>query len=183
MNKQEILSLSRSWLRVLRPDHPRAEQTQHHGRHAVLDGPRGCDQESVRAKSGHLVSWHHGDRDGGRRASISQWEPSQGQSLLLNLLFPVRFHYGIDVPVYPYKSLVLLYLSQALYLIATNGTPELQSPEKLSPVFRAFLSRCLEMDVEKRGSGRELLQVGTGEVEPTAASARKLTVLCYVSWI
>uniref|UniRef100_A0A3Q1CYQ6 non-specific serine/threonine protein kinase n=1 Tax=Amphiprion ocellaris TaxID=80972 RepID=A0A3Q1CYQ6_AMPOC len=48
---------------------------------------------------------------------------------------------------------------RALYLIATNGTPELQSPEKLSPVFRSFLSRCLEMDVEKRGSGRELLQV------------------------
>jgi len=46
-----------------------------------------------------------------------------------------------------------------LYLIATNGTPELQSPEKLSLVFRSFLSRCLEMDVEKRGSGRELLQV------------------------
>ncbi|KAJ8003778.1 hypothetical protein DPEC_G00151900 [Dallia pectoralis] len=47
---------------------------------------------------------------------------------------------------------------RALYLIATNGTPELQSPEKLSPVFRSFLSRCLEMDVEKRGGGRELLQ-------------------------
>lgn len=47
---------------------------------------------------------------------------------------------------------------RALYLIATNGTPELQSPEKLSPVFRSFLSRCLEMDVDKRGSGRELLQ-------------------------
>ncbi|XP_026195595.1 serine/threonine-protein kinase PAK 2-like [Anabas testudineus] len=47
---------------------------------------------------------------------------------------------------------------RALYLIATNGTPELQSPEKLSPVFRSFLSRCLEMDVEKRGSGQELLQ-------------------------
>lgn len=53
----------------------------------------------------------------------------------------------------------LLCGSQALYLIATNGTPELQSPEKLSPVFKSFLSRCLEMDVEKRGSGRELLQV------------------------
>ncbi|XP_037550934.1 serine/threonine-protein kinase PAK 2 isoform X1 [Nematolebias whitei] len=47
---------------------------------------------------------------------------------------------------------------RALYLIATNGTPELQNPEKLSPVFRSFLSRCLEMDVEKRGSGRELLE-------------------------
>uniref|UniRef100_A0A672PUB3 non-specific serine/threonine protein kinase n=1 Tax=Sinocyclocheilus grahami TaxID=75366 RepID=A0A672PUB3_SINGR len=47
---------------------------------------------------------------------------------------------------------------RALYLIATNGTPELQSPEKLSPIFRDFLSRCLEMDVEKRGGSKELLQ-------------------------
>ncbi|XP_023009184.1 serine/threonine-protein kinase PAK 2 isoform X2 [Maylandia zebra] len=47
---------------------------------------------------------------------------------------------------------------RALYLIATNGTPELQNPEKLSPVFRSFLNLCLEMDVEKRGSGRQLLQ-------------------------
>uniref|UniRef100_A0A9J8A7A8 non-specific serine/threonine protein kinase n=1 Tax=Cyprinus carpio carpio TaxID=630221 RepID=A0A9J8A7A8_CYPCA len=48
---------------------------------------------------------------------------------------------------------------RALYLIATNGTPELQNPEKLSSVFRDFLNRCLEMDVEKRGSAKELLQV------------------------
>lgn len=72
----------RSWLRLLRPDHPRAEQTQHHGGHAVLDGPWGCDQEGVWTKSGHLVSWHHGDRDGGRRASLSQWEPSQGEHFI-----------------------------------------------------------------------------------------------------
>uniref|UniRef100_A0A3Q1GFD8 non-specific serine/threonine protein kinase n=1 Tax=Acanthochromis polyacanthus TaxID=80966 RepID=A0A3Q1GFD8_9TELE len=49
-------------------------------------------------------------------------------------------------------------LFQALYLIATNGTPELQNPEKLSTIFRDFLNRCLEMDVEKRGSAKELLQ-------------------------
>uniref|UniRef100_UPI00358EB7AE serine/threonine-protein kinase PAK 1-like n=1 Tax=Myxine glutinosa TaxID=7769 RepID=UPI00358EB7AE len=47
---------------------------------------------------------------------------------------------------------------RALYLIATNGTPELQNPEKLSSLFRDFLSRCLDMDVERRGSARELLQ-------------------------
>ncbi|NWU50634.1 PAK1 kinase, partial [Dromas ardeola] len=47
---------------------------------------------------------------------------------------------------------------RALYLIATNGTPELQNPEKLSVLFRDFLNRCLEMDVEKRGSAKELLQ-------------------------
>nr|XP_061797016.1 serine/threonine-protein kinase PAK 1-like isoform X6 [Nerophis lumbriciformis] len=47
---------------------------------------------------------------------------------------------------------------RALYLIATNGTPELQNPEKLSSTFRDFLNQCLEMDVEKRGSAKELLQ-------------------------
>ncbi|XP_038632032.1 serine/threonine-protein kinase PAK 3 isoform X3 [Scyliorhinus canicula] len=47
---------------------------------------------------------------------------------------------------------------RALYLIATNGTPELQNPEKLSGVFRDFLNRCLEMDVERRGAAKELLQ-------------------------
>lgn len=46
-----------------------------------------------------------------------------------------------------------------MYLIATNGTPELQNPERLSSVFRDFLNRCLEMDVDRRGSAKELLQV------------------------
>uniref|UniRef100_A0A8C9VZ05 non-specific serine/threonine protein kinase n=1 Tax=Scleropages formosus TaxID=113540 RepID=A0A8C9VZ05_SCLFO len=47
---------------------------------------------------------------------------------------------------------------RALYLIATNGTPELQNPERLSSVFRDFLNRCLEMDVDRRGSAKDLLQ-------------------------
>lgn len=47
---------------------------------------------------------------------------------------------------------------RALYLIATNGTPELAHPEKLSPVFKDFLSQSLEMDVDKRLGARELLQ-------------------------
>ena len=49
--------------------------------------------------------------------------------------------------------------TQALYLIATNGTPELQNPEKLSRIFKDFLNRTLEMDVDKRGTATELLQV------------------------
>lgn len=56
-------------------------------------------------------------------------------------------------------NLLLMCVAQALYLIATNGTPELQNPEKLTTTFRDFLNRCLEMDVEKRGSAKELLQV------------------------
>lgn len=71
-----------SWLRLLCPDYPRTEQTQHHGGDSVLDGSRGCDQEGLWTQSGHLVSWDHGHRDGGGRASISQREPSQGEFVL-----------------------------------------------------------------------------------------------------
>lgn len=46
---------------------------------------------------------------------------------------------------------------RALYLIATNGTPEIQNPERLSPVFKDFLAKCLETEVDKRAGSRELL--------------------------
>ena len=55
-----------------------------------------------------------------------------------------------------------MYFLQALYLIATNGTPELQNPEKLSKVFKDFLAKALEMDVEQRGTAEEMLQVRLG---------------------
>ncbi|KAJ3094867.1 signal transducing kinase of the PAK [Phlyctochytrium bullatum] len=48
---------------------------------------------------------------------------------------------------------------RALYLIATNGTPKLQNPESLTPVFRDFLKVSLEVDAEKRPSSKELLKV------------------------
>lgn len=47
---------------------------------------------------------------------------------------------------------------RALYLIATNGTPQLQSPESLSDIFRDFLSRCLAVDPEKRPSAAVMLE-------------------------
>ncbi|EDQ91550.1 uncharacterized protein MONBRDRAFT_36217 [Monosiga brevicollis MX1] len=47
---------------------------------------------------------------------------------------------------------------RALYLIATNGTPELQNPDQLSDEFKDFLSRSLEMSVDDRASASELLQ-------------------------
>jgi serine/threonine protein kinase len=46
---------------------------------------------------------------------------------------------------------------RALFLIATNGTPEIQNRERLSPEFQSFLDACLEMDVDKRPSARQLL--------------------------
>ncbi|KAF9560525.1 signal transducing kinase of the PAK [Mortierella alpina] len=47
---------------------------------------------------------------------------------------------------------------RALYLIATNGTPALQHPEKISADFTDFLRRCLEVDPEKRPTATELLK-------------------------
>ncbi|KAF8634581.1 hypothetical protein AX17_004170 [Amanita inopinata Kibby_2008] len=54
------------------------------------------------------------------------------------------------------------YLNQnplkALYLIATNGTPQIANPENLSEVFTDYLSKTLEVDAEKRPTATELLQ-------------------------
>ncbi|KJE89919.1 hPAK65 [Capsaspora owczarzaki ATCC 30864] len=47
---------------------------------------------------------------------------------------------------------------RALYLIATNGTPQIQHPENLTDLFKDFLSHCLEMDVDKRWSPTDLLK-------------------------
>ena len=54
------------------------------------------------------------------------------------------------------------YLNQnplkALYLIATNGTPTIANPENLSPMFRDYLAKTLEVDAEKRPDATQLLQ-------------------------
>ncbi|PIA15330.1 Pkinase-domain-containing protein [Coemansia reversa NRRL 1564] len=47
---------------------------------------------------------------------------------------------------------------RALYLIATTGTPKIQNPESLSPIFRDFLGKALEVSAEKRPNATELLR-------------------------
>ncbi|KAG5896822.1 hypothetical protein JTB14_032063 [Gonioctena quinquepunctata] len=47
---------------------------------------------------------------------------------------------------------------RALYLIATNGKPDIKEKEKLSPAFQDFLDNCLAVEVEKRSSARDLLK-------------------------
>lgn len=49
------------------------------------------------------------------------------------------------------------HLIQALYLIATNGSPTINNPEQLSLVFRDFLAKSLEVNSDKRPSAAELL--------------------------
>jgi len=46
---------------------------------------------------------------------------------------------------------------QGLYSILTRGSPELENPALLTPQFKDFLRKCLETDVNKRPSAKELL--------------------------
>jgi p21-activated kinase 1 len=48
---------------------------------------------------------------------------------------------------------------RALWLIATNGTPNIKDEQNLSPVFRDFLYFALKVDPEKRASAHDLLRV------------------------
>ncbi|KAK9362221.1 hypothetical protein V1504DRAFT_403607 [Lipomyces starkeyi] len=46
---------------------------------------------------------------------------------------------------------------RALYLIATNGTPDLKDPGSLSSTFKSFLGWALQVDPDSRASAAELL--------------------------
>lgn len=54
---------------------------------------------------------------------------------------------------------------KALYLIATNGKPEIKEKDKLTAAFQDFLDQCLEVEVDRRASAMDLLKVSTISVQ------------------
>ena len=81
------------------------------------------------------------NRDGRRGATLSQRESSEGERARP----PSAEQTADSFPL------------QALYLIATNGSPTINNPEQLSDVFRDFLKQSLEVDTDKRPSAAQLL--------------------------
>ncbi|KAF5101283.1 hypothetical protein D0Z00_000953 [Geotrichum galactomycetum] len=63
---------------------------------------------------------------------------------------------------------------RALYLIVTNGTPQLKDPDSLTPVFDDFLKWSLKVEVDQRATATELLD---HEFLKTADSVRSLAPL------
>ena len=62
---------------------------------------------------------------------------------------------------------------RALFLIATNGKPQLKDASKLSKELLDFLDCCLEVDVEKRSSAVDLLTHPFLEKATTLTSLRQ----------
>ena len=46
---------------------------------------------------------------------------------------------------------------KALYMIISNGTPEIHEPEHLSDNLKGFLGRTLRVDVDERATAQQLL--------------------------
>lgn len=63
---------------------------------------------------------------------------------------------------------------RALYLIATNGTPQIKDEHALSAVFKDFLHFALKVDPDKRASAHDLLNVS-----PKPCREPRLCILAY----
>ena len=68
---------------------------------------------------------------------------------------------------------------KALFLIATNGTPKLKNPDKLSLALKQFLSTCLCVEVKSRSTAADLLQHDFLRMGNSASLAQ---LIRYVMW-
>ena len=70
---------------------------------------------------------------------------------------------------------------RALYLIATNGTPQIKEEHHLTQDFREFLAFALKVDPEKRASAHDLLKVCSVLIVPDGRTTRLISVLCSIA--
>ena len=71
---------------------------------------------------------------------------------------------------------------RALYLIATNGTPQIKEEHHLTQDFREFLAFALKVDPEKRASAHDLLKVGLVVViVADGRTTRLICILCSIA--
>jgi serine/threonine protein kinase len=71
---------------------------------------------------------------------------------------------------------------KALFMITTQGIPDLREPEKWSPEFKHFIKICLDKDPAKRPSAKELLEVIKSFKRPHEAnSSSHCSTLSYQS--
>lgn len=64
---------------------------------------------------------------------------------------------------------------KALFMIASNGTPELSNPDQCSVQLKHFLSSCLELDPNERGTAKKLLEHSF--LKKAASTKEMLTLL------
>ncbi|KAJ3306445.1 hypothetical protein HDV03_005055 [Kappamyces sp. JEL0829] len=69
---------------------------------------------------------------------------------------------------------------RALYLIATTGTPELPSADRITRYFSDFLEKTLQVDVSKRPSTTEALQTLNSSKTPRSTVATAFLAVLFV---
>ena len=80
------------------------------------------------------------------------------------LFIQIIFYYVLFSLSYPYSHgyyscLQIFIVLQAIFMIPTKPPPSFRDPNKWSPEFIDFVSKCLVKNPEQRATAKELLEV------------------------